>query len=220
MQGGTAAINCSNYRGVYSFHSAGAYGAFADGSVRMLTREMSPAVFFALVTARGGEDLATQSSVSSPSGTMLAGSLTAVLTVLTGDSCALAELPAIAEPRTGVSRQRQGYYQGKPAEGATVTFVRLGRPMPKARAARRRRSQQDGSFRLSTYDSFDGAPAGRYAVTIVYPSAERKENGENAGPDLLQGRYADPKTTPLSVEVKEAANDLQPFQICSRREPT
>ena len=55
MQGGPSAINCSNYRGVFSFHSAGAYGGFADGSVRLLANEMSPAVFFALVTARAGD---------------------------------------------------------------------------------------------------------------------------------------------------------------------
>jgi len=63
MQGGPNAIDCSNYRGVYSFHSAGAEGAFADGSVHLLGREMSPAVFFSLVTARGGEAPADESSV-------------------------------------------------------------------------------------------------------------------------------------------------------------
>ena len=57
MQGGDYAINCSNYRGVYSFHVAGANAAFADGSVRLLGQDLSPAVFFALVTARGGEIL-------------------------------------------------------------------------------------------------------------------------------------------------------------------
>ncbi len=55
MQGGTGTINCSNYRGIFSFHSAGAYAAFADGSVHLLYREISPEVFFALVTARGCE---------------------------------------------------------------------------------------------------------------------------------------------------------------------
>ena len=55
MQGGPNAINCSNYRGVFSFHSGGAYGGFADGSVRLLASEMSPALFFALVTARAGD---------------------------------------------------------------------------------------------------------------------------------------------------------------------
>jgi prepilin-type N-terminal cleavage/methylation domain-containing protein len=57
MQGGPCAVNCSNYRGVYGFHSAGVYAAVADGSVRMLSQEIHPAVFFALVTARGGEIL-------------------------------------------------------------------------------------------------------------------------------------------------------------------
>ena len=55
MQGGSGTVNCSNYRGVFSFHKGGAYAAFGDGSVHLLGREISPLVFFALVTARGGE---------------------------------------------------------------------------------------------------------------------------------------------------------------------
>ena len=43
MQGGPCAINCSNYRGVLSFHSAGAQTAFADGSVHLLGQGMTPA---------------------------------------------------------------------------------------------------------------------------------------------------------------------------------
>jgi prepilin-type N-terminal cleavage/methylation domain-containing protein len=63
QQGGPCAINCSNYRGVYSFHSAGAHAAFGDGSVHLLGSEMSPAVFFALTTARGGEVVPDPSSI-------------------------------------------------------------------------------------------------------------------------------------------------------------
>jgi hypothetical protein len=55
MQGGSCAVNCSNYRGVFSFHSAGAFAACADGSVRLLSSNIAPVVFFALVTARGAE---------------------------------------------------------------------------------------------------------------------------------------------------------------------
>jgi prepilin-type processing-associated H-X9-DG protein len=62
MKGGTFVINSSNYRGVYSFHTAGANAAFADGSVHTLGRNMSPAVFFALVTARGHEITSDASS--------------------------------------------------------------------------------------------------------------------------------------------------------------
>jgi hypothetical protein len=73
--------------------------------------------------------------------------------------------------------------------------------------------RKNGSFRLSTFRSYDGAPAGRYAVTIVYPSPEQKVNDENMGPDLLEGRFADPKTTPLRAEVKQEATKLEPFDL-------
>jgi prepilin-type processing-associated H-X9-DG protein len=63
MQGGPSAVNCSNYRGVYGFHPSGANAAFADGSVHALSREISPAVFFALVTARAGEVIPDLSAV-------------------------------------------------------------------------------------------------------------------------------------------------------------
>jgi prepilin-type N-terminal cleavage/methylation domain-containing protein/prepilin-type processing-associated H-X9-DG protein len=58
LSGGTCSVNCSNYRGVFSFHSAGANTTFADGSVQMLASEIDAAIFFALITARGGEILA------------------------------------------------------------------------------------------------------------------------------------------------------------------
>jgi hypothetical protein len=103
-------------------------------------------------------------------------------------------------------------YNGKPAEGAQITLVPLDgknakTPRPGAQVKR------DGSFRLSTFASYDGAPPGRYAVTIVYRSAEKKENDENMGPDLLRGRYTEPKSTPLAVDVKEGTNELEPFQV-------
>jgi hypothetical protein len=103
-------------------------------------------------------------------------------------------------------------YQGNPAEGATVTFHALegdSAKMPKPGG----QVQKDGEFRLSTYRSFDGAPAGSFAVTIIYPSADRKENDENVGPDLLRGRYANPKTTPLRAEIGKQENRLGPFDI-------
>jgi hypothetical protein len=101
-------------------------------------------------------------------------------------------------------------YRGKPAEGALVTLI----PLEKEKANARRPGatvQSDGTFRLSTYASFDGAPPGRYAVIVIYHSPEKTVDDENVGPDLLKGRYADPATTPLNVEVKEGSNELEPF---------
>jgi hypothetical protein len=104
------------------------------------------------------------------------------------------------------------FFKGKPAAGARVTFVSLtDKDAKKARPGAE--VGPDGEFRLSTYASYDGAPPGRYAVLIVYPSPDQKIDEENAGPDLLQGRYADPKTTPLRAEIKEGTNDLAPFDV-------
>ncbi len=103
-------------------------------------------------------------------------------------------------------------FRGQPAEGAQVTLFPVDDKDPK-RPRPGGQVRRDGSFRLSTYLSYDGAPPGRYAVVIVYRSPEKKEDDENRGPDLLQGRYADPKTTPLKVEVKEGPNNLEPFNL-------
>lgn len=72
---------------------------------------------------------------------------------------------------------------------------------------------KDGGFRLTTCRAYDGAAPGLYAVTIVYLSPETMVEDQNAGPDLLEGRYSDPKTTPLRAEVKPGKNELEPFNL-------
>src|SRR5262245_45877792 len=94
------------------------------------------------------------------------------------------------------------FFRGKPAEGAQVTLVPLNDNDAKT-SHPGGQVRKNGSFRLSTYLSYDGAPAGRYAVRIIYRSPEKKVDDENAGPDLLRGKYGDPRKTPLRVEIKE-----------------
>ena len=52
---GACSVNCSNYRGVYSFHRNGALAAIADGTVRMLSISITEQPFMALITVRGNE---------------------------------------------------------------------------------------------------------------------------------------------------------------------
>ena len=54
-QPGPCAINCSNNREVYSFHSGGANAAFADGSIHFLQAGIDIRIFARLVTRAGGE---------------------------------------------------------------------------------------------------------------------------------------------------------------------
>lgn len=55
MYPGPCAVNCSNYRGVYSFHSGSANVCFVDGSVRALREGLDIWVYYALLTRHGGE---------------------------------------------------------------------------------------------------------------------------------------------------------------------
>jgi prepilin-type N-terminal cleavage/methylation domain-containing protein len=52
---GACGINCSNYKEIYSFHSAGANVVLADGGVRFLRADINIGVLAALVTRSGGE---------------------------------------------------------------------------------------------------------------------------------------------------------------------
>lgn len=52
---GPCAVNCTNDREVYSFHSGGANVAFVDGHVRFLSASIDIRIFARLVTRDGGE---------------------------------------------------------------------------------------------------------------------------------------------------------------------
>jgi hypothetical protein len=107
-------------------------------------------------------------------------------------------------------------YDGKPAAHALVVFHPVGKkgkdvPRPRAQAG------PDGTFKLTTYDADDGAPAGEYAVTVEWwlSTATRKSaEGESAPPlNRLPGRYARAQTSGLRVRIDEAPNQLPAFQL-------
>jgi hypothetical protein len=92
----------------------------------------------------------------------------------------------------------QVFFEGTPTPGAYVVLHGVGR-----KEKRRQRAdaivEADGTFRPSTYSAFDGVPAGEYVATVEW----RKPL---AGPNLLPGRYASPKTSGLKVTVKPGDN--------------
>ena len=52
---GPCALNCTNYRGIYSFHAGVASFCFGDGSVRAVREGLDIQIFYDIVTIRGGE---------------------------------------------------------------------------------------------------------------------------------------------------------------------
>jgi hypothetical protein len=116
------------------------------------------------------------------------------------------------------------FFEGKPAIKALVIFHPLDDPDPNALRPRAE-VKEDGSFEVFSYTAGDGAPAGKYAVTVIgrtkplkspKPGAQPKKRKGKVKPVTripLPARYADLKTSGLRVEVHEGENDLKPFEL-------
>jgi hypothetical protein len=107
--------------------------------------------------------------------------------------------------------------KGKPAEGANVVLFPTdpslqgaGKPLPTGTTG------PDGKFVLSSYEPNDGAPAGVYQVTIVWPE-EVKSNPNNPETpptrDRLNSRYAVPEQSGLTATIEEGPTELKPFEL-------
>jgi hypothetical protein len=96
----------------------------------------------------------------------------------------------------------------KPAARAVVFFRARGAAgpgvlLPVGKVA------ADGVFHASTYLANDGAPAGEYVLTAIWPKIPKDAPADwDEGPDQLAGRCSDPKTSPWHIRVEEKANDL------------
>jgi hypothetical protein len=98
---------------------------------------------------------------------------------------------------------------GKPAEGATVSFHRK-EPFEKT-IVPTGKTDKDGKFSLTTYKVDDGAPVGEYYVSITWPASRK---GWRPGPDRLDGKFSDPKRSPITrtVEAKDL-NEVETIDI-------
>jgi hypothetical protein len=72
--------------------------------------------------------------------------------------------------------------------------------------------QADGSFELTTLAENDGAPPGRYTVTVEW-RPKKKSVMQPDGPDRLNGRYADPKTSKIEVMVNDTPTTLEAIKL-------
>jgi hypothetical protein len=97
-------------------------------------------------------------------------------------------------------------FEGTPTPGAVVTFHLIDKDSKRFTRAADAMAEADGTFALSTYAANDGAPAGEYAVTVVWWKPLVDAEGK-PGPNLLPERYAKPETTPLRATVKAGSNE-------------
>jgi hypothetical protein len=69
-------------------------------------------------------------------------------------------------------------------------------------------------FRLRSYSPDDGAPAGEFKVTVVWPAAPPPNaTGVFQLKDRLGGRYANPETSKLTARVEPGGGEIAPFEL-------
>jgi hypothetical protein len=101
--------------------------------------------------------------------------------------------------------------RGQPAAGAQVQLWAVGGDLMRAAACPHATVEADGSFRLTTYETEDGAPPGEYGLTLRWPLPPPP--GKEEGPDRFQGRYADPARPLRQVRISANNNELAPIQL-------
>jgi hypothetical protein len=101
-------------------------------------------------------------------------------------------------------------FEGKPAANAMVHFHPVDKSKPDV-VAPQGQVGADGSFRLTTYRFGDGAPAGKYTVSVFW--GQPSKGGDQYDRILVPARYLKPETSGLSAEVPTQATELQPFLL-------
>jgi hypothetical protein len=103
-------------------------------------------------------------------------------------------------------------FDGQAPAGALIVLHPAG-GSPKESLKPTAQVQPDGTFRLSTYETGDGAPAGDYVVTVSWRRAVQTDEGYLPGPNVLPPKYASPATSDVVVRVREGDNDLEPITL-------
>jgi hypothetical protein len=106
-------------------------------------------------------------------------------------------------------------YQGEPAVGATVTFVRKGAADPFKEVAPQGVVGEDGTFSLRGPGG-DGAVPGEYAVLVEWKEGAGKTKGRTPAlnaPDRFKKKYLDPGHPLLTATVEAKSNSLPPFDL-------
>ena len=78
-------------------------------------------------------------------------------------------------------------------------------------------TDESGKIRISTYADGDGAPAGEYNVTFSWQEFDLMSRSY-AGPDKLNTKYSDPKTTTFSLSLGAGKpNDMGTVELTTKK---
>jgi hypothetical protein len=133
--------------------------------------------------------------------------------VVFASSCGRSKIPEIQGKLPVFPVKGKLLLDGKPLANANLVFHPTT-PLPKdaSQILPHGRTSEDGGFALTTYSDNDGAPAGKYRVTVSYRGTHQNLR-TNEEPDLMPPPYRNPRTSVLRTEVQEGDNDLPALEI-------
>lgn len=108
--------------------------------------------------------------------------------------------------------QGQITFNGKPLANAFVVLHPKS-PTESRHGPAQAQTDADGNFRVTTYETGDGAPEGEYAVTVTYHRLQKTGESFAPGPNVLAPKIASPETTDITVRVAAGPNSLQPLDV-------
>lgn len=98
---------------------------------------------------------------------------------------------------------------GEPPTGALVHLFSAGEKVDVRASRPWGVVQDDGTFTLTTYETGDGAPAGEYAFTIVWPV----DSSVPSLSDRLGYQFSQPEQSKWKFTIKEGDNILPPVEM-------
>lgn len=103
-------------------------------------------------------------------------------------------------------------HKGKPVKDAELAFFPLDEKFPEA-VRPLAKTTENGEFTVSTYNNGDGAPAGKYKVTVIHHEIVISGGGMGTKPNDLPKKYASKDTTNLIVEIDSKETTLSPLEL-------
>jgi hypothetical protein len=98
-------------------------------------------------------------------------------------------------------------FKGKPLENAELTLFPIDTKVPES-VRPKAKSTAEGKFVLGTYSQSDGAPTGKYKVTVVRNEVSISKDTIVAKPNDLPTKYSILNTTDLQVEIVAGNNEI------------
>lgn len=103
-------------------------------------------------------------------------------------------------------------FKGKPVENAEITFFPKDATVPDS-VRPKAKSTADGKFILGTYSQSDGAPEGKYKVTVIRNEVSVSKDTIVAKPNDLPTKYSTLNTTDLEIEIVPGTNEIPTIML-------